>query len=110
MSTKRQTVESAGPGHNINTAVEQGYAKRPSGSAKSAVHIDVYMKENSSAAACDVEDKVLEMLQSRTPIYEEGPIDFGDDNYLQVHVDSIAVCDLDGSCTFDDAGVSQLVL
>ena len=62
---------------------------------KTPVHIEVYIKEQSTAAEAEIEDKVLEMLQVKALTYEEGPIEVSDSEYLNENVDSISICDLD---------------
>eukprot|EP01051_Picozoa_sp_SAG22_P006574 SAG22_NODE_435_length_10524_cov_8.503789_2_plen_409_part_00 len=81
---QQQQQQQQGPGAATAAADEQ-----------LPVHIEVYMKEMSTARTEDVEDKVLLMLQDKALTYEDGPIDFADSGYLAEHVMSISVCDLE---------------
>lgn len=96
--TAEGTQQACGGGSAGNAAATRPASKRAAvwDDPKMPVHIEVYMKELTTEAKTDVEDKVLEMLQARALTYREGPIDFGgSSSYLEEHVDSIRVCDLD---------------
>lgn len=67
------------------------------------LHIEVQLNSSSSAAVSDVLASLSRVLELSGVLYRDGPVPFDSDSFLQAHVASISVCDVD-----EEAAGSQL--
>eukprot|EP01138_Halocafeteria_seosinensis_P002457 gb/GECG01002514.1/.p1 GENE.gb/GECG01002514.1/~~gb/GECG01002514.1/.p1 ORF type:complete len:212 (+),score=36.39 gb/GECG01002514.1/:1-636(+) len=58
---------------------------------KVPVHVEVALKQDSTASQAQIREAVFSLLEARTTVYKPGPCDFSRDPFLSKHVDRVYI-------------------